>query len=260
VIAANNDGVWNESGASIAFVIPPAFYQTRWFYALCALAGVAMLAALYRMRVRQVAAPCRDRLEARLAERERIARDLHDTLLQGVQGLIWRFQAAADRIPADQPARHLLEQSLDRADKLLEESRDKVKGSARLGARCCPSRRKPSRQSARNWRSCIRPNSHVSVQGARRDLHPIVREEGFFIGREALDQCISTRGSYEHRSRAVLRRCGAAHPSARRWRRHRYGGAGCRREAGSLRPARPCASGPGNSALPSTSEQAWRRH
>ena len=77
--------------------------------------------------MRQVAAQVRGRLEARLAERERIARELHDTLLQGMQGLIWRFQAATDRIPADEPARQLMEQSLDRADELLEESRDKVK-------------------------------------------------------------------------------------------------------------------------------------
>ena len=185
VIAANNDGVWNESGASIAFVIPPAFYQTRWFYALCALAGVAMLAALYRMRVRQVAARVRDRLEARLAERERIARDLHDTLLQGVQGLIWRFQAAADRIPADQPARHLLEQSLDRADKLLEESRDKVK-DLRASAHDAVHLDEALAQECAQLAQLHPAKFAVSVQGARRDLHPIVREEGFFIGREAL--------------------------------------------------------------------------
>jgi ligand-binding sensor domain-containing protein len=100
VAAANNDGVWNEAGASVEFTILPAFYQTLWFYAVCALAGVGLLGALYAVRVRQVAAHVRDRLEARLAERERIARDLHDTLLQGMQGLIWRFQAASDRIPA----------------------------------------------------------------------------------------------------------------------------------------------------------------
>ena len=127
VTASNNDGVWNKTGASIAFTIAPAFYQTKWFYALCGLAFVAILTGLYRVRVRQVAAQVRGRLEARLGERERIARELHDTLLQGMQGLILRFQAASDRIPAGQPARQLMEQSLDRADKLLAESRDKVK-------------------------------------------------------------------------------------------------------------------------------------
>jgi signal transduction histidine kinase len=194
VIAANNDGVWNETGASIAFVIPPAFYQTRWFYALCALAGVALLAALYRVRVRQVAAQVRDRLETRLAERERIARDLHDTLLQGVQGLIWRFQAAADRMPADEPARRLLEQSLDRADQLLGESRDKVKdlrAAPRDTVHLDEALAHEGEQLAQ-----LRPVKFaVSVQGAHRDLHPIVREEGFLIGREALTNAFRHSGA-----------------------------------------------------------------
>jgi signal transduction histidine kinase len=119
--------VWNHEGDTLDFSIAPAYYQTLWFYALCALAALVMLFGLHRLRLRQVSGHIRGRLEARLAERERIARDLHDTLLQGIQGLILRFQAAADRIPPDAPARGLMEKSLDRADKLLTESRDKVK-------------------------------------------------------------------------------------------------------------------------------------
>jgi signal transduction histidine kinase/ligand-binding sensor domain-containing protein len=185
VIAANHDGVWNETGAAIDFTIPPAFYQTRWFYALCALVGLGLLTLIYRVRMLQVAAQVRGRLEARLAERERIARDLHDTLLQGMQGLIWRFQAATDRIPSDEPARRLMEQSLDRADMLLGESRDKVKDL------------RPTASDVDDLAQALAaegehlPNPHsaklrVSVQGTRRELHPIVREEGFFICREAL--------------------------------------------------------------------------
>lgn len=185
VAAANEDGVWNETGASIRFSIPPAFHQTRWFYALCALAGLAILAAAYRVRVRQVAVQVRGRLEARLAERERIARELHDTLLQGMQGLIWRFQAASKRIPADEPARQLMEQSLDRADKLLEESRDKVKdlrpaaGDATDLVQALAAEGEASAQ-------LHGAKFRVSVEGASRDLHPMVREEGLLIGREAL--------------------------------------------------------------------------
>jgi signal transduction histidine kinase len=135
--------------------------------------------------VRQVAAHVRDRLEAQLAERERIARDLHDTLLQGIQGLIWKFQAASDRIPPGEPARQLMEQSLDRADKLLEESRDKVK-DLRPAANHVANL---AQALAAEGEEFTKPGSaqfHVSVQGTPRDLHPIVREEGFLIGREAL--------------------------------------------------------------------------
>ena len=194
VKASNNDGVWNEAGASMRFVIAPAFYQTGWFYALCGLACVGVLAALYRVRVRQVAAQVRGRLEARLSERERIARELHDTLLQGMQGLIWRFQAAADRLSPDEPARALLEQSLDRADQLLGESRDKVKDLR-------PSRDNLSdvgqalAEEAEQFAQLHPAQFRVSVEGASRDLHPIVREEMLLIGREALANAFRHSGA-----------------------------------------------------------------
>jgi signal transduction histidine kinase len=185
VIAANEDGVWNEQGATLHFIVPPAFYQTRWFYALCALACFALLTLAYKVRVRQVAAQVRGRLEARLAERERIARELHDTLLQGMQGLIWRFQAATDRIPGDEPARQLMEQSLDRADKLLGESRDKVK-ELRPAATDVADLAQAIATEGEQFAQLHPVSFKVSVQGERRDLHPIVREEGFLIAREAL--------------------------------------------------------------------------
>jgi signal transduction histidine kinase/streptogramin lyase len=185
VIAANNDGVWNTTGASMAFTITPAFYQTRWFYALCVLACVAILAGLYVIRMRRVAAQIRERLEARLAERERIARELHDTLLQGMQGLIWRFQAAAERIPAGEPARQLMEQSLDRADKLLSESRDKVK-DLRPAAHDVAELGQALAAEGEELAQLHQVKFRVSTHGTHRELHPIVREEGFMIAREAL--------------------------------------------------------------------------
>lgn len=185
VTAANNDGVWNDTGASIRFTILPAFYQTRWFAAAVVLVFVALLFAVYRIRMRQVAAQVRGRLEARLAERERIARDLHDTLLQGMQGLIWRFQAATDRLPSGEPARRLMEESLDRADKLLEEGRDKVK-ELRPGAARVADLAEALAVECEQFAQWHATKSRVTVQGTRRDLHPIVREEGFLIAREAL--------------------------------------------------------------------------
>jgi signal transduction histidine kinase/ligand-binding sensor domain-containing protein len=185
VTASNNDGVWNHAGASIHFTIPPAFYQTILFYVFCGVACLVVLLALYRVRMRQVAAQVRGRLEARLAERERIARELHDTLLQGMQGLIWRFQAASDRIPPGEPARQLMEQSLDRADELLGESRDRVK-DLRPATSETPDLAQALATEGKRLAQLHSAEFRVSVEGASRDLHPIVREEGFQIGREAL--------------------------------------------------------------------------
>jgi len=185
VIAANNDGLWNTSGASLNFSVLPMFYQTKWFYSLCALSCAALLGGLYRIRIRQVSAQVCGRLEERLAERERIARELHDTLLQGIQGLVLRFQAAADRLPAEEPVRTQLEDALERADQVLSESRDAVKnirGSGGGEAELAQALAATGKQLAQAYLG----QSRTSVEGTARELHPIVREEAIRIAGEAL--------------------------------------------------------------------------
>ncbi len=99
VLACNNSGVWNEEGASLEFLIPPAWYQTNWFRAACIAAFLGMVWAAYQVRVRQLAHQFNVRLEERVSERTRIARDLHDTLLQSFQALLPRLQAAIYQLP-----------------------------------------------------------------------------------------------------------------------------------------------------------------
>ena len=184
VIAANNDGVWNTTGASLPFTIAPAFYQTKWFYGLCALVCLAFLRLLYLVRIRQVSAQVRGRLEERLAERERIARDLHDTLLQSVQGLVLRLRASVSRMPTHEPNRSLMEQALERADEVLAEGRDRVK-YLRLSSHDTDL---PQALAALGEELAVEQTAHFrsTVEGMPRDLHPIVREEATFIAREAL--------------------------------------------------------------------------
>jgi signal transduction histidine kinase/ligand-binding sensor domain-containing protein len=184
VIAANNDGVWNMTGASVHFAIAPAFYQTAWFYALCALLCLALLRFLYMIRIRQVGAQVRGRLEERLIERERIARDLHDTLLQSVQGLVLRLRATVTRMPAQEPIRLQMEQALERADEVLVEGRDRVQDLRSPGADCDLT----EALAALGAKLAIDQTAHFrsTVEGLPRALHPIVREEAMFIAREAL--------------------------------------------------------------------------
>ena len=191
VIAANNDGVWNTKGAAVAFTILPAFYQTRWFYAFCALTGVALLAGLHRVRVRHVAAQVRGRLEARLGERERIARELHDTLLQSLHGLMFQFQAARNMLARKQengmPA---LDLAIRGAENAIAESRDAIQDlrphelpQGDLGQLL---------QKAGEELMALRPAGQASpsfrvvVEGESRELSPEAREEIYQIARELI--------------------------------------------------------------------------
>lgn len=184
VIAANDDGVWNTAGATLRIDIPPTFIQSIWFKLLLAVAFIAALWWAYALRLRVVT----DRLNAtmgiRLGERERIARELHDTLLQTFQGLVLQFQAAANRIPAGGTARPAIDQALRRADVALAEGRDRVR-DLRVHA--------ADGDLARGWTATAaelnldRPvRFELVVEGRPRALHPMVHEELQRLGEEAL--------------------------------------------------------------------------
>jgi signal transduction histidine kinase len=127
VIACNNDGVWNESGAILDFRVMPAWYQTTWFRVLCVACFVLLLWVLYQLRLRQLHHQFSIGLEARVSERTRIARELHDTLLQSFQGLMLRFQAVDEMLPArPMDAKKALEGALDRGDQAISEGREAI--------------------------------------------------------------------------------------------------------------------------------------
>jgi signal transduction histidine kinase/ligand-binding sensor domain-containing protein len=185
VIAANDDGVWNETGATLDFSIPPTFTQTSWFIGLCALLAIGIVWLLYWIRMRNVAARIKGRLEERIGERERIARELHDTLLQGVQGLMLRFQTAMERIPEHEPAREIMAKALDRADDILIEGRDRVNDLRSGGSRAIDLSTvlaQVGEEFARDYPAQFL----MIVTGTPRPLHPVVRDEIYGIAREAL--------------------------------------------------------------------------
>lgn len=126
VIGVSADGVWNRRGQTQAIEIPPTFLQSWTFKLLCMALGLALLWVAYRIRLRFLAREIRSRLLDRLRERERVARDIHDTLLQSIQALMLRFQLAADGLPAGHPARGQLEEAMDRADDVIAEGRDRL--------------------------------------------------------------------------------------------------------------------------------------
>jgi signal transduction histidine kinase/ligand-binding sensor domain-containing protein len=190
VLACNNSGVWNEEGATLEFVIPPAWYQTKWFLAACVAAFLAMVWGMHELRVWQLAHQFNMRLEERVSERTRIARDLHDTLLQSFQGLMLHFQTGINLLPGRPvEARKTLETAIDRADQAIAEGRDAVQGlrasTVETNDLACAVRilGEELRAEGTNQNSAL---FEMEVEGTPRNLHPILRDEVYRIAGEAL--------------------------------------------------------------------------
>jgi signal transduction histidine kinase len=191
VTASNNSGVWNDAGVFLDFSIAPAYYQTTWFRAASVVTGLALFWALYQFRLRQVAHDHNLRLDERVNERTRIARELHDTLLQSFQGLMLRFQSARDLLPAH-PAKAVdaLDGALNRADQAIAESRDAIQN---LRSSTTVSNELAQAITTLAEELTKGPDSErglatfrMAVEGSPRDLHPIVRDDIHRIAREAL--------------------------------------------------------------------------
>jgi signal transduction histidine kinase len=189
-VASNNSGVWNEAGATLEFSIAPAFFQTRWFQAAMALSFAALLWAAYQLRVAQLARQFNRTLDARVSERTRIARELHDTLLQSFHGLLLQFQTAVYLLP-ERPAeaREQLTGAIAHAAKAITEGRDAVQGlrSSTLERNdLAIAIRTLGDALASDGSGQTTPDFSVAVEGETRDLHPIVRDEIYKIAAEAL--------------------------------------------------------------------------
>jgi signal transduction histidine kinase len=184
VIAANNDGVWNEVGAALPVVIAPQYYQTTWFLVLCGLLGATLLWIAYLLRLRHLSTQIRARLHERHHERERIARELHDTLLQSVQGLILRFHAVSQSLGRDAPGHAAMERVLQRADDVLAEARDRVLDlrRARMSGELSDALAALGEDLVPDHATEFR----LEVEGEARALDALVRDELYRIAREAV--------------------------------------------------------------------------
>src|SRR4029077_737538 len=125
--ACNSDGVWDRSGISFPVIQRPYFYETGWFRLVATIAFILTLAGAYRLRLRQIHAQVNARLDERVLERTRIARELHDTMLQSFHGLLLRFQSVSNLLPAGEP-KQKLDDAIDQAAQAITEGRDAVQG------------------------------------------------------------------------------------------------------------------------------------
>ncbi len=124
VEARNADGVWSTEPASLRFMVEPKLYQRKWFFpALVLVLGLAVLAA-FRLRIRRL----KERFSLILAERNRIARELHDTLLQGLSGITMQMQAVWTKLPPHSPEKKLLGEIIQDAGRCSTEARQSLWG------------------------------------------------------------------------------------------------------------------------------------
>ncbi len=196
VIASNSEGLWNSAESGVSFKIQPAYWQTWWFR-LCSLLACALAILLFiRLRMSALATRMNIRFEERLAERTRIAQELHDTLLQGFMSASMQLHVADDRLPADSPAKPLLGRVLQLMGRVIDEGRNTVRGLRSSDV---------VRQNLEEEFSRIQNDLAIStgsefrviVEGAPRQLRPVIHDEIYFIGREALANAFRHSGASE---------------------------------------------------------------
>jgi signal transduction histidine kinase len=190
--ACNSDGVWDRSGISFPVIQKPYFYETGWFRLVAAIAFALTLTGAYRLRLHQIRAQMSARLDERVLERTRVARELHDTLLQSFQGVLLLFQAATNLL-RDRPdvaeTKQRLDRAIDQAAQAITEGRNAIQGlrSSTIETNdLSVALNSLAAELAANRAKQDSPVVGVQVEGALRDLHPILRDDVFRIVGEAL--------------------------------------------------------------------------
>jgi len=196
VRAVNEDGVPGDVVASLPLRVAPTLVQTTWFRLACAVALVLIGVLLYRYRLRYVTRRLTERLQVKTAERERIARTLHDTFLQTVQGLVLRVDAVAATLPPDAGARRQLEHVLDDASLAIGAGRDQLQELRAGDAHVLEDVLTDAIAKLKLAYGALAVDLHVS--GERRALLAPVADEIAEIAREAL------RNAFAHAHAAHL--------------------------------------------------------
>lgn len=185
VRATNNIGQWNPPEIVYELNQQPHFYVRPLFKVSGAVAVALLLVLVYFLRMRYVVKQTRIILEQRQVERETVARDLHDTFLQGIQGLILRFHTGTQQLPPDHPVRKSFEEALRQSDQVMLEGRGVL---SRLRTKQMKPETLTDSYAAigQGFRSLWPAQFNLMLSGQRRDLDAVVQEELEKTGREAL--------------------------------------------------------------------------
>jgi signal transduction histidine kinase/ligand-binding sensor domain-containing protein len=194
VMASDENGTWTSQESVAEFKVLPHFYQTTWFKVLLFVVGLFALWIVYLARLRYLIGQAKAKIYERMSERERIARDLHDTFFQGIQGLLLRFQTGTSALPAAEPVRPMFEDLLKQSDQVMHEGRELVldlrvrfaedEDLAQAFARVCA-----------ELEPVFPAKYSVIIQGKPKPLETTVSEEVFRIGKEAITNAFQHSGA-----------------------------------------------------------------
>lgn len=194
VQGATARGAWSEPGARLRIEILPAWYQTFWLRAICLAMFLLAIGTAYMLRVKELARRFHVAIEARVDERTRIARDLHDTLLQSFSGLLLSFQAASNVLPArPDEAKRRIDGAIEQAAQAITEGRDAVhelRSGGLSSTDLAQAMTNFGKELLAGSSSEGIPELRVQVEGAPQPLNAIVRDEAYRIGAEALRNAI----------------------------------------------------------------------
>jgi signal transduction histidine kinase len=185
VIACNNDGLWNEQGAALDFNVAPAWFQTIWFRVLCIAATMVMIWGVYRLRVRQIHKSLSARFDERLAERTRMARELHDTFLQTLQGSKLVADDALEKSSDPVQMRRAMEQLSVWLAQAIQEGRAAL-NSLRTSTKQRNDLAEAFKRATEECRMQRPMEVSFSVSGDSKEMHPVVRDEIYRVGYEAI--------------------------------------------------------------------------
>jgi signal transduction histidine kinase/ligand-binding sensor domain-containing protein len=205
VVACNSEGLWSESEATLGFEVEPTLWQTWWFRTGSAALILLLVWCAYFYRLRQLAKEFNIRLEERVGERTRVARELHDTLLQSFHGLLLRFQTVSNLLSAGEP-KQKLDDAIDQAAQAITEGRDAVQGLRSSATATNDLASAINALGTELVRGELNPDAaefHVEVEGTPRELHPILRDEVYRIAGEALRNAL--RHAQAHRIEVEIR-------------------------------------------------------
>lgn len=186
VVSANNDGIWNNNGAVVELTILPEFYQTRWFLLLCLALCLFLFWLGYKWRVHQLRERLNFQFQERLSERTRIARDLHDTLLQGFVSAKMQLYAEVHDLPPETPKNKRLRDVYELLGELIEEGRNTVKDLRTAEYDDFTDFEQEFLAVKEEFDFDQRIDFRIVTRGKPRLLHPLVSNELLNLGREAL--------------------------------------------------------------------------